>query len=148
MGFGLGARDLVCRPQNPVVEVCCRHCGSLFYVCRRCWRGQAYCSHRCRQRRQRRLHREAQARYRQTWRGKIKRALAEKRRRQTLRDPFSKNVGDASSTHPAAEVKVAPQAVWNRDEIAAEAVFCRFCGNPGVVVARFGRRGYGGKGVG
>ena len=53
-----------------LIKVKCRRCGTVFYVCRSCWRGQAYCSDKCRKANQREAHAEAQRRYRQTARGK------------------------------------------------------------------------------
>src|SRR5215471_19730525 len=48
----------------------CR-CGSIFYICRSCDRGQRYCSERCRQKARRQQRREANRRHQQSPEGRL-----------------------------------------------------------------------------
>ncbi len=50
--------------------VSCRWCARIFFICLRCWRGQAYCCDACRQASQREAHCLAQKIYRQTAKGR------------------------------------------------------------------------------
>ena len=113
--------------------VSCRRCGRSFYICRRCWRGQAYCCDSCRRNSQREAHRLAQQRYRQTAKGRENHRQAERRRRMQVAE---KIVADASSTHPV-----------KHDRLPQDHQFivpcCHFCGEKGVIVDHFPRRGYG-----
>jgi len=54
-------RDLV-----PLLRRVCRRCGSIFGVCRSCFRGQCYCSERCRKKARRDRHRQANRRHQET----------------------------------------------------------------------------------
>ena len=45
------------------IDVSCRRCSKLFFVCRACWRGQAYCSNECRREGALAMRREAGRRY-------------------------------------------------------------------------------------
>jgi hypothetical protein len=90
-------RDFRVMGERLLIETRRRHCGKVFYVCRRCWRGQIYCGAVCRQIRQRQSRRAAQRRYRQTERGREIRRLAERRRRMRKR---KKPVGDEGTTPP------------------------------------------------
>jgi len=80
-----------------LVEVGCRWCGKRFYVCRRCWRGQAYCCEECRRLGRQRVHREAQRRYRQILRGKKAHRQGENRRRHGWSKKNEKKMDDLSS---------------------------------------------------
>lgn len=116
-------------------EVRCRHCGELFYVCRRCWRGQVYCGDTCRKIHQEASHREAQRRYQRTERGKETRRQAARRRRMKK---SKKTVADDTATPP----KVCDREPSKR---SGDRPRCLFCGASGIVVDRFPRRAYGGK---
>jgi len=111
--------------------VSCRRCDRTFYICQSCWRGQAYCCNACRQTSQREAHRFAQKKYRQTAKGREAHRQAERRRR--MHDP-EKNVADTSST-PAIEHDILPQ------DHPFIVPCCHFCGEKGVVVVHFPRRG-------
>jgi hypothetical protein len=113
--------------------VSCRRCARIFYICQTCWRGQAYCCDACRQTSQREAHRLAQKKYRQTPNGREAHRQAERRRR--MQDP-QKTVADTSST-PAIDHDRFPQ------EVPFSTLCCHFCGEKGVVVEHFPRRGYG-----
>jgi len=129
-----------------LVEVCCRGCGLRFYVCRRCWRGQAYCGEECRTLGKRRVQREAQRRYRQTAKGKKAHRQGENRRRHGLSMKNEKKMADPSSQGiPWGVIKllIASHVLM----VQARAWFdrsgrCHFCGCRGRVVDRFARRGW------
>jgi len=113
-------------------QIQCRHCGRIFYVCWRCWRGQLYCADACRQLSRRQSHLEAQRRYRQTDRGREAHREAERKRRMKENE---KIVDDEGSTPR--------KACGRRGRSWPEnTVRCRFCGLAGTVVAQFPRRGY------
>jgi hypothetical protein len=112
-----------------LVEVYCRFCGMRFFVCRRCWRGQAYCSKECRRQGRLAVHREAQRRYRQTRKGKKAHRLSENRHRHGLTHLIEKNMADLSSR----------TSTWRGIE-SGVGQRCHFCGCEGVVVDRFPRR--------
>lgn len=116
-------------------EVRCRHCGKVFHVCRRCWRGQAYCGDTCRKIHQMESRREAQRRYQRTEKGKETRARAARRRRMKK---SKKTVADETATPPKACDIGPPKRPGDRPR-------CLFCGVSGIVVDRFPRRAYGGK---
>ena len=130
-----------------LIQIRCRCCGAAFFVCRRCWRGQAYCCDECRIAKKRQNHSEAQRRYRQTAKGKKAHSKAENRRRYGLSKKDQKNMDDTSST---------PLPPWCMPILFylrivtryARARFdksgcCHFCGACGKIVDEFPRRGYG-----
>ena len=116
-------------------EIRCKHCGGIFYVCRRCWRGQVYCGDRCRKICQRESQREAQRRYRRTEKGKKTHRDYEQKRRIKKN---KKTVADEGTTPQEACDIEHPQRPRNRPR-------CLFCGLSGIVVAQFSRRAYEGK---
>jgi len=128
-----------------LVEVCCHWCDLRFYVCQRCWRGQAYCCEECGILGSRRGHREAQRRYRQTSKGKKAHRQGENRRRHGLSRKNEKKMADRSSK--GLPLGVIGILVYARFLIVhARAWFdrsgrCHFCGCRGRVVDRFPRRG-------
>ena len=115
-------------------ELTCRQCGLRFYVCRRCWRGQAYCCDPCRKAVRSHAHREAQRRYRATLKGREAHRLGERRRRMQR---AKKTVADQSSIPTPSD----PILIQQRTGC------CRFCGREGIVVEQFPRRGYARGGV-
>ena len=128
-----------------LVEVGCRWCGLRFYVCRRCWRGQAYCGEECRRLGRGRVHREAQRRYRQTAKGKKAHRQGENRRRHGLSKKNEKKMDDLSSQGlslrfikllSGAPVLLVPGGTGFDHQRR-----CHFCGCKGRVVDRFPRRG-------
>ncbi len=60
----------------------CKCCGRIFFICRRCYRGQVYCSKKCRKAGYRERHRERQQKYQNSKNGKDTRSNAGKRRRK------------------------------------------------------------------
>ena len=129
-------------------EVECRKCHKIFYVCRRCWRGQAYCSKDCRIAGSREAHRKAQKKYRETENGQKAHREAERRRR--IRK-IEKIVDDGTSTPPTTRYKIFSsytQSDVKRHNLHFKALRdrekrCHYCGRAGVVVNKFPRRGYG-----
>ena len=67
-----------------LVQACCKWCGTPFYVCRPCWRGQCYCCDTCRHAAKAQQRREAQRKYRSTDKGKKNHCEGENRRRHGL----------------------------------------------------------------
>jgi hypothetical protein len=138
-----------------LVEVCCRWCGERFYVCQRCWRGQAYCSEGCRRLGRGRVHREAQRRYlsacghaqagRQTPKGKKAHRQGENRRRHGWSKRNEKKMDDPSSKGlPSSVIGLLVDTHFFM--VYARGGFdrsrrCHFCGCRGRVVDRFPRRG-------
>lgn len=116
-------------------KIRCKHCGSIFYVCRSCWRGQVYCGDICRRIAQQKAHREAERRYRQTEKGREAHRQGEKRRRIRKNE---KTVDDEGTT---------PQLACDNmpTNVPGKEVKCHFCGSYGGVVKHFPRRGYGGR---
>lgn len=114
-------------------EIQCKRCGSVFYICHSCWRGQTYCCKSCRETAQREAHRNAQEKYRQTEKGKVAHRRQEKERR--LRDS-QKTVDDDTSTPSKSNdsLQVTPPSSHP---------CCCFCGRKGQIVDQFPRRGYG-----
>ena len=54
-----------------LLKICALHeCRSVFYICKRCFRGHSYCSDFCRDKAQLRQHREANRRYQQSPEGR------------------------------------------------------------------------------
>jgi hypothetical protein len=129
-----------------LVEVCCPWCGARFYVCRRCWRGQAYCGEECRILGRGRVHREAQRRYRQTPKGKKAHRQGENRRRHGLSKKNGKKMDDPSSKGlPLGFIKLlsnAPVLMVPGGAGFDRSGRCHFCGCRGRVVDRFPRRGW------
>jgi len=120
-----------------LIEVACRWCGRTFYVCRRCWRGQAYCGEVCRRLGSQRAHREAQRRYRQTGKGKKAHRQGENRRRHGWSARDEKKMDDGTSRGASLPVIGFFERSWKRGH---EAKRCHFCGCRGRVVDRFPRR--------
>jgi len=125
-------------------EVCCRCCGNRFYVCQRCWRGQAYCSEPCRRSGRRKVHREAQKRYRRTPKGKKAHCQAENRRRHGWSKKNGKKMDDLSSKGLTSRV-IGFLVYAHFLMVYARAWFdserrCHFCGCKGKVVDGFPRR--------
>jgi len=131
----------------PLLEVSCRCCGRLFCVCRCCWRGQRYCCDRCRESARQKAHRESQRRYRQTEKGRKNHREAEKRRRMGLSKKSEEIVDDAGTTQShrrhRMESEELKECIARARKLGYRVGRCHVCGRWGVVVRRFGRRGYG-----
>ncbi len=127
-----------------LIQIECRWCHLLFCICRRCFRGQAYCRDECRIAGKRRAHRESQRRYRQSLKGKKAHREAENRRRYGLSQKNQKKMDDGTSTVLPKGCKMVSASVQWILLGLGRIGRCRFCGNWGVIVEEFPRRGYGG----
>ena len=111
-----------------LLQLRCRWCELVFYICRCCFRGQAYCCDECRIAGQRQNHREAQRKYRQTEKGKKAHRQAENRRRYGLSQKSQKNMDDASSTvlqgcvpnHLGITQPTVSKSVWRGEKLVKE----------------------------
>ena len=128
-------------------QIRCRCCGTVFSVCRCCWRGQAYCCDECRIAKKRQNHSEVQRRYRQTAKGKKAHREAENRRRYGLSKKDQKNMDDTSSTPlPPWRIPILFKlqiVIQHARAWFDKAGCCHFCGACGKIVDEFPRRGYG-----
>ena len=131
----------------PLLEITCRWCGKKFYLCRGCWRGRCYCDEQCREAANHKSHRESQRRYRQTENGRKNHREAEKRRRMGLSKKSEKIVDDAGTKQPYRRRTIEPsdleESIARARRLGYRVGRCHVCGRWGVVVRRFGRRGYG-----
>ncbi len=135
-----------------LVEVHCHWCGRTFYVCHRCWRGQAYCDEVCRLLARRGAHREAQREYRQTEKGKGSHLQAERCRRRRRRilvgsgldQKKEKTMDDQSSKallSRVIEISMDTRSpVFHPETQRVRYARCHFCGCRGKVVDQFPRR--------
>ena len=158
MAGGMGGADRV-----DLIEVACFHCGKLFEVCIRDYRGQRYCKKDCRELGYRSRGREAGRRYQGTPEGRER----HRRRQWALRERGGVTHGatgevpaardtvspDASETRPSANEEVPDESTRDgkpglsdrrrtSDGQAGQAPRlrrCIVCGRAGVVVFRFAR---------
>lgn len=124
-----------------VIRIYCGCCGRIFYVCRKCYRGQIYCCKECRKAGYREIHREAQRRYRQTGRGKEKHQKAERKRRMKR-----KGCGLAQILYRTCMcISMLIRSMFSKgeDDASEKTGCCDFCGASGLIVDVFPRRGYG-----
>ena len=130
-----------------LIQIKCRWCGTVFCICRCCWRGQRYCSAECRSAARHKAHREAQKRYRKTEKGKIAHQEAENRRRMGLTQKNEEILADTGTTLRYSCIKIVFAGLKECDEgnIAPWLRIgrCHICGSWGVIVDRFPHRGYG-----
>lgn len=140
----------MCTKNNALVlllQIECRWCGTVFCICRCCWRGQRYCSAECRIAAKGKAHRKDQRRYRRTEKGKKAHREAENRRRMGLTKKKEETMDDTGSTLRYSCLKIGFAGLNGRDEGDGAAGLrigrCHVCGSWGVIVDRFPRRGYG-----
>jgi len=142
MQFNIHFLSAVCKAGSMDIvflkKIQCKHCGSIFYVCRSCWRGQVYCGDICRRIAQLRAHRESERLYRQTEKGREAHRQGEKKRRTKKNEKNEKTMDDVGTTPPLACDNV-------DSNLPGEETKCHFCGAYGIVVKHFPRRGYGGR---
>jgi hypothetical protein len=122
----------LCHNDTLLIQIKCRTCLLIFYLCRSCYRGHAYCGEPCRKIAKRNAHRIAQSKYRTSEKGRKANRNAERKRRIKKNE---KSVADRGSISSSTCVIIAPLTLPGE-------VRCRFCGISGRVVARFPRRGY------
>lgn len=140
----------MCITNNAVVllrQIECRWCGTVFCICRCCWRGQRYCSAECRSAAKRKAHRGAQKRYRRTEKGKKAHREAENRRRMGFTQKNEEILDDAASTLQHSCLTIWSAGLSEHDKWVGapwpRIGRCHVCGSRGVIVDRFPRRGYG-----
>ena len=142
MQFNIHFLSAVCKAGSMDIvflkKIQCKHCGSIFYVCRSCWLGQVYCGDRCRRIAQLKAHRESERLYRQTEKGREAHRQGEKRRRIKKNEKNEKTMDDVGTTPPLACDNV-------DSNLPGEETKCHFCGAYGIVVKHFPRRHYGGR---
>lgn len=97
------------------VQLKCAHCGSVFTLCRHCWRGNRYCGKVCASEAKVRSHRVSQRRYTKTVRGRE----SHRRRQRTYRKRRLRK----TETDPSPEEIVLPI------KPAASSDCCRCCGH-------------------
>jgi hypothetical protein len=121
--------------QVPFRQRFCRvqACGSVFYVCRPCDRGQRYCSERCREKARREQRRAANRRHQVSPEGRLDhrdRQREYRRRLVALRvtDQGSETQVDFSSLLPTHALQ---PDLWGRE------VLCRVCGQKGTLIDPF-----------
>lgn len=131
-----------------LIQICCRQCGLYFSVCRKCYRGQAYCSDSCRNIGYRRLHRDAQKRYRKKKKGRQSHRDAERRRRwklweksQRKENCLNNRKDTGKSLKQRTPLFVKEEALKMKKHVG-ENSHCYFCGQAGIIVKKFPRRGY------
>lgn len=128
-----------------LIEIGCDCCGSIFYVCRKCYRGQKYCCEECQKAGYREVHREAQRKYSQTDEGKERRQDAQKRRREEIKKgALKKGMGLLQKLYKSCMcLSMLIRSMLSKDENCQNKQCCHFCGSSGVVVNDFPRRSYG-----
>jgi len=91
---------VACCEPVPLYERTCRApgCHEVFYLCKRCDRGQRYCSSHCRALARRLRHRIASARYQHTPLGRLGHADCQHAYRERIRARSNQKVTDPSST--------------------------------------------------
>ncbi len=116
-----------------LIQIECKYCRLIFFLCRSCFRGHRYCGEQCRRFAETEAHRKSQSRYRTSGKGRETNKIGAKRRRTGKN---KKSVADEGSTSPPPNDTVHPV-------VSPEKPKCRFCGISGRAVAKFPRRGYG-----
>lgn len=101
-------------------------CGTIFYLCRRCDRGQRYCSPHCRQKALRLQRRQANRRHQQTPEGREDHRDRQRDYRQRQRA----RVTDKSSQPPAASASLSERAVIATLPASPAPSFRRLSGRP------------------
>jgi hypothetical protein len=121
--------------QIPFRQRLCRAaaCGSVFYVCRPCDRGQRYCSERCRDKARREQRRAANCRHQRSLEGRLdhRDRQREYRRRLAARRVTDQGSGEEVCAFTLPPLTLAPV------ETASDAVICCVCGRRGTLVDPF-----------
>jgi len=107
----------------------CRGCGQCFYLCRRCYCGQAYCSVGCRVEARREQCRRSQKKYLQKLKGRQRRAAAQAAYRHRVRA----GLVIALSLSIAGEESNRSGCFSQTSEVVScqQVAFCASCGRPG-----------------
>lgn len=107
-------------------------CGTVFYLCRPCDRGQRYCSERCRGKSRREQRRAANRRHQRSDEGRLDHRDRQReyrlRRVRRVTDQGSGGEVCSSTLRPLSELSF---------EAGVGEVFCRLCGRRGTLVDPF-----------
>lgn len=123
----------IMEPEKPkILQILCRCCGKIFYLCSKCYRGHVYCSIKCRIAGYRQKHREAQKRYRGTDKGKSKHRELEKKRRHKFKgNKVTEKIVDCMNS----VIRSMFEAIFKMKKINEEKIEkCQKCGKVGRVV--------------
>jgi hypothetical protein len=139
----------------PFRQLFCRAaaCGLMFFVCRRCYRGQTYCSDPCRHTTRRQQRRKANRRYQQDAEVRLdhrdrQREYRKRRCERRVTDQSSLlECSSGSITEPLAEtVAESPPMEETEDALKISwrdrfsRIVCRLCGRWGRFITAFVRR--------
>jgi hypothetical protein len=119
-------------------EIRCGLCGTIFYLCRRCDRGQMYCRAWCRHEARRRSIRAAGARHQTSPEGRLDHRDRQRAYRARLKS-LSLRVTHQGSRHASSSLKV-PAETEPRVPMVSQGgkfdgvVSCAACGAPGCFV--------------
>jgi hypothetical protein len=121
--------------QVPFRQRFCRAqaCGSVFYVCRRCDRGQRYCSERCRDKARREQRRAANRRHQGSPEGRLDHR---DRQREYRRRLVALRVTDQGSEARIDFSNLLAPSALQPDRCGSE-VLCRVCGQKGTLIDPF-----------
>lgn len=108
----------------------CR-CGTTFYICRPCDRGQRYCSGHCRQKARREQRREANRRYQQSLEGRLDHRDRQRVYRQRRRSREESVTDQASPEDRCSEMMPTPERVTSPASANVISARCIRCGRAG-----------------
>ena len=119
--------------QVPLRQRLCRWCGTVFYVCRPCDRGQRYCSDRCREKARREQRRVANGRHQRSEEGRLDHR---DRQREYRRRLAARCVTDQGSGEEVDSSTLPPLALRPAQPSSGE-VICCVCGRRGTLIDPF-----------
>jgi hypothetical protein len=121
--------------QVPLRQRLCRAgaCGSVFYVCRLCDRGQRYCSERCRDKSRREQRRAANRRHQRSPEGRLDHR---DRQREYRRRLVARRVTDQGSGGHSCAPTLALLTVAAVQPLGSEPICC-VCGRQGTLIDPF-----------
>ena len=108
-------------------------CRSVFFVCRRCDRGQQYCSERCRRQARREQRRAANRRHQESPEGRLDHRDRQREYRQRL---VERRVTDQRSEEAVRAPTLAFRRVAAVEAVVGELI-CRVCGRRGTLIDPF-----------
>ncbi len=118
------AAEVILRPR-----VC--RCGTTFYICRSCDRGQRYCSEHCGQKARREQRREANRRYQQSLEGRLDHRDRQRVYRQRRRSPEESVTDQGSPEDRFSAMMPTPERVTSPASANAIPARCIRCGRAG-----------------
>ncbi|KPA10805.1 hypothetical protein MHK_006186 [Candidatus Magnetomorum sp. HK-1] len=128
-------------PVKPeILQIMCRCCGKIFYMCRACYRGHVYCSTKCRIAGYLQKHREAQKRYRGKEKGRLKHRELEKERRNKFKGKGNK-ITEKIVNCMSSVIQSMFESIFKVKKIGEDKTEkCQNCGKLGIVVTEFKER--------